>query len=115
MARRNLSRFLGPKQPILGRLHICTGCGGAFVLLTGELIEEELGRWRLGLRCGACGHRTEALVGPGDARGFQRTLEQQVEQIAAAADRLADEAMTSWVETFSVALERDLIDACDFR
>lgn len=114
MARLRLRRLLGPKLPIPGRLHVCPACGGDFVTPAGRDFEEGAGRWIIALRCGACGHRGEALVAASDVRELRRVLDRQASQIAAAAEQLAREEMTAWIASFSVALERDLIDAGDF-
>jgi hypothetical protein len=93
MSLRALRWLLGPKLPV-GALHVCRLCGGDFVNPT-RWDAEGPDLWRVGLRCGACGHERETIVGP------------------TAAD-LERENMASWVETFSAALRRDLIDAEDF-
>ena len=70
--------------------------------------------WRVGLRCGACGYERETVVGPTVAQLFDKALDKGFDAIAKTADRVERENMTSWVETFSAALQRDLIDPADF-
>ena len=52
-------------------------------------------------------------VGAGDLRAFCSVVEGQSRRIAQAADEIGRERMADWVETFTSALDRDLIDAGD--
>jgi hypothetical protein len=112
MSLRALRWLLGPKLPV-GALHVCRLCGGDFVNPT-RWDAEGPDLWRVGLRCGACGHERETIVGPTAAQLFDQALDKGFDRIAETADDLERENMASWVETFSAALRRDLIDAEDF-
>jgi hypothetical protein len=71
-------------------------------------------RWRLRLRCGACGARREVVVGERLMERFEKRLERTRAAIAnalAASDHLR---MAAQIEVFVLALELDLIDARDF-
>ena len=94
-------------------LHICAACGGDFA---NPAAWEEAGAaaWIVSLRCGACGHERDAHVDKAAARRFNRALDRGFDAIERAAERLERELMVGWIETFRVALERDLIDAADF-
>jgi hypothetical protein len=92
---------------------VCRECGGDYVNPT-RWDPEAAEVWRVGLRCGACGYERETVVGPTAAQLFDKALDKGYDAIARRADELERENMTSWVETFSAALRRDLIDAGDF-
>jgi hypothetical protein len=105
-----LRRLLGPGQPVgAAALHICARCRDDFVTPT-RWEAEVNGLWRVHLRCGACGHERDTVVGPQAARMFDRALAKRSEVL----ERVERERMTHWVDAFSIALERDLIDASDF-
>jgi hypothetical protein len=72
------------------------------------------GRRRVGLRCGACGHESETTPVPTAAALFEAAHANRIARMTDAATRLERERMAGWVESFSGALERDLIDATDF-
>lgn len=100
-------RMFGPA------LHICAACGGDYA---NPAAWEEAGpaAWVVSLRCGACGHERDAHVDEAAARRFNRALDRGFNAIERAAERLERELMCGWIETFRLALERDLIDAADF-
>ena len=94
-------------------LHICAACGGDFANPTAW---EEAGpaAWVVSLRCGACGHEYDVKVDEAAVCWFNRALDRGYDAIERAAERLRRECMAAWIETFRLALERDLIDAADF-
>jgi hypothetical protein len=111
---RAVRRILGPVKPV-GHvpLHVCQACRRDFVHPTGW--KDEAGRARrVYLRCGACGHAREAVVGPDAEKLLTRALDKRFGMIAEAADRLEQELMADWVDEFAGALRHDLIDASDF-
>ena len=79
-----------------------------------EASPEDAGYWQVELCCGVCGHRRRTSVSAGDMRAFYSVVEGQKRTMAQTADELARERMSGWVDTFTGALERDLIDADDF-
>ena len=111
---RAFRNLLGPRLPVPGDLHVCVLCRGDCVNPTAW---DEVGedRWRVVLRCGACGHEHRRELSHGDAAGLLNALDRGYVSIEAAADRLERELMAAWAETFTAALSRDLIDAGDFR
>lgn len=111
---RTLRRILGPVKPAgLVPLHICQDCRGDFVHDTAW--EDETGRARrVYLRCGACGHARDVVVGPEAEAILNRALDRRFGELAEAADRLERENMNAWVDSFTGALRHDLIDAMDF-
>ena len=111
---RRLRRILGPVKPV-GHvpLHVCQECRRDFVHPTAW--KDEAGRARrVYLRCGACGYTRDVVVGPEAEQLFKRAVDKRSGTIAAAADRLEQELMAGWVDSFAGALEHDLIDAADF-
>jgi hypothetical protein len=67
------------------------------------------------LRCGECGSWRDALAPPGAARALDRALEEGVKEISDTLMRLDRDRWTAQAEAFIAALDRDLIDARDFR
>ena len=72
------------------------------------------GTRRVGLRCAACGHERETVADLTATALFQAAHSNSLQQIGETAERLAQECLTTWVDSFSHALYRDLIDAADF-
>jgi len=58
--------------------------------------------------------RTESDVPPTSAALFEAAHASRLARIGDTADRLERERMSGWVESFALALARDLIDANDF-
>jgi hypothetical protein len=72
------------------------------------------GHWWVQARCGECGVWVETVISNVQATALDVTLDRQLAQIRAAADRLDAERMAAQVDAFVRALERDLIVAADF-
>ncbi len=70
--------------------------------------------WWMLLRCGECQSWVQATVGNEQAAALDIELDRQQAEIADAAAALAAERMATDVETFTAALELDLVDADDF-
>jgi hypothetical protein len=111
---RAIKALLGPRLPLPVGAHVCIVCRRDCV---NPVAWDEVGedRWRVAMRCGACGHEHERELSQTDAGHLLNALERGYGAIEAAATRLHQELMTEWVETFAAALHRDLIDAGDFR
>jgi hypothetical protein len=114
MARLSLRRLLDRRSPRAGALHVCAECGADFVNATFEDPADDLSR-RVHLRCGACGFERHAVADHVEAAIFDTAHANRLARIADDAERLAVERMNGWVASFTTALERDLIDAADFR
>ena len=71
-------------------------------------------RWHIDLRCGNCGHRWDVEVEDWRAARFDTELNSDQAFIRRAAERLDLERMAVEVETFAIALSRDLIEPADF-
>jgi hypothetical protein len=102
-------------------LHVCTVCAADTVYPEARVRtvheswwREARTRWRLWLRCGACGGRREIVVGDARMQRFARRLERAraiMARAVAHSERLRMEAEAS---ALAIALELDLIDAADF-
>jgi hypothetical protein len=110
---RSFRRLFGVQSGIRAQLHVCVRCEGEFVQAT-RWDDPVDGTRLVGLRCAACGHERETTADLTATALFHAAHSNSIEQLAETAERLARERMTAWVESFSGALERDLIDAADF-
>ena len=70
--------------------------------------------WHIDLRCGDCEHRWDLDIH--DSRASRYDIELDVDRavIRRALERLDLERMATEVETFAIALSRDLIEPADF-
>jgi ribosomal protein S27AE len=109
----HLGHLAGATYPIQARLVDCERCGSDFV---NPVAWHEQGEthWWMRLRCGQCGVVREVEVSNEEAERFDRELDRLQVKIAAAVARLDRERMIADCHTLTVALERDLIDPCDF-
>jgi hypothetical protein len=95
------------------RLEVCESCGADSVVpVRWEELDEG---WCLALRCGECGHWRALVVSDGEAQRYGDVLDAGVREIAATVERLDRERMDAQADAFATALERDLIDAADFK
>jgi hypothetical protein len=106
-------RLFGVQSGIRARLHVCARCEGEFVQAT-RWDDPVNGTRRVGLRCAACGHERETVADLTATALFQAAHSDSVARLTEAADELAREQMSLWIDSFAGALERDLIDAADF-
>ena len=70
--------------------------------------------WHIELRCGDCGHCWELDVHDSRAARYDMELDHDQSVIRQTLERLDRERMAAEVETFAVALSRDLIEPADF-
>jgi hypothetical protein len=94
-------------------LHQCALCHADCVVpVWWESVDED--RWRMLLRCGACGTYRE-LTAPDDvAHAYERDLGHGMREISIAVERMDRDRMADQTDAFVAALQRDLIDAGDF-
>ncbi len=71
-------------------LHVCPRCGGDYVNPT-HWTDLADSLWRVDLRCGACGHERDTVVGEEAARIFASARGEGVARIAESVDRLERE------------------------
>jgi transcription elongation factor Elf1 len=95
------------------RLEFCPACGADFVNPVEWTAVEDHSWWML-LRCAQCDHEREVVVGNADAERFDEALDRRADPIARTLHRLDVDRMKAWVETITVALQRDLIEPADF-
>jgi DNA-directed RNA polymerase subunit RPC12/RpoP len=94
-------------------LEICADCGADYVNpFAWEAVEDH--SWWMALRCAECGHEREVVVANAEAERFDEALDRRADPIARALHRIDAARMKAWVESVTVALQRDLIDAADF-
>jgi len=94
-------------------LEFCAACGADYVNpFDWAAVEDH--SWWMHLRCAQCGHEREVVVGNAEAERFDEALDRRADPIARTLHRLDVDRMKAWVESVSVALQRDLIDAADF-
>jgi len=91
----------------------CPACGGEFVYLV-RWHEADERHWWVLLRCGECGSWRDGRFTDEVLQRFDRRLNEELERIAEAADRLHREWRSTEADVFAAALERDLIDVGDF-
>jgi hypothetical protein len=95
------------------RLEVCAACGADYVNPV-EWTAVEDHSWWMHLRCAQCEHQREVIVGNAEAERFDKALDRRADPIARTLHRLDVDRMKEWVETVTVALQLDLIDAADF-
>jgi hypothetical protein len=103
------------RQPPPGSgLHQCPLChDDSVVPVFAEALD--LGRWDLRLRCGQCETFRDVVVSDDVAKRYDLDLGRGMADIADALRREDRDRMAAEVQVFIAALERDLIDAADFR
>jgi hypothetical protein len=72
-------------------------------------------RWWIGLRCGECEFVREVEATNAQVARFEHDLDAGLAVIASAVERAERPRMLADVAALIAALERDLIDASDFR
>jgi hypothetical protein len=95
-------------------LHQCRLCHDDFVVpVWCEEVDDE--RWHVLLRCAQCETYRDVTVGNDVAVAYERDLERGRVEIAASLNRSDRARMLAELPVLIAALERDLIDAADFR
>lgn len=102
-----------PPSPGSG-LHVCASCRSDFVHAA-ERRRQSDARWRMLLRCGECGGSRDVLVSEDLLRRFDADVLRGLTAIARDVTTLDRERMARQADTFATALQRDLVDAGDFR
>lgn len=96
------------------RLDLCPDCGEGFVYPV-TWTESGPADWWLLLRCGACGTWRDVVASNNAVATFDRVLDEALEKIRAAAERLERESFSAVADSFGTALRLDLLGADDFR
>ena len=95
-------------------LDVCLRCGEGFVYPV-SWTESGPADWWLLLRCGGCGAWRDVVASNNAVEAFDRRLDQEMDQIQAAAARLERESFSDEADAFGTALRLDLLSADDFR
>lgn len=96
-------------------LHVCPVCRSGLVQPTRWEQAERRGHWRLWRRCPECEWRSDEIHGEREIDAYDEALDDGAEELAAELEALERESMREIAETFTAALEADLISADDFR
>jgi hypothetical protein len=96
------------------RLDLCPKCGEGFVYPV-TWTESGPVDWWLLLRCGGCGTWRDVVASNQVVAAFDRRLDQEMDVIRTAAERIASEALSAEADAFGAALRLDLLSADDFR
>jgi hypothetical protein len=96
------------------QLHMCRECFEEFVYPVTWTESGPEGWWLL-LRCGGCGSWRDVIASNEVVEEFDRVLDEGLELINAAADRLERELLATEADVLVRALELDLLGAEDFR
>ena len=113
--RRRLRRAHGRRLAAsTGRLDLCGACGESFVCPV-TWSEQGPADWWLLLRCGSCGASREVLASNAAVAAYDSQLDESMQEINAAAERLAREALAAEADALGTALDLDLLGADDFR
>ena len=97
-----------------GRLDLCGACGEPFVCPV-TWSENGPADWWLLLRCGSCGASREVVASNTAVAEYDNQLDEGMQVINAAAERLAREALAAEADALSTALNMGLLGADDFR
>jgi hypothetical protein len=111
--RRAFGRLFRPPPEPDARLIVCADCGNHLVNPV-DWHEADESSWWVRLRCGACGRTREGLFSDADVHRLERDLAPGVRAINEEVAKLDRERMEREADTFSAALERDLIGPADF-
>ena len=95
-------------------LDLCPTCGEGFVYPV-QWTESGSAEWWLLLRCGACGEWRDVVASNYAVAAFDRLLDEEMDVIKAAAEKLERESLAAAADTFGTALRLDLLGADDFR
>jgi hypothetical protein len=113
--RRRLRRAHGRRLAASsGRLDLCGACGESFVCPV-TWSESGPADWWLLLRCGSCGTSREVLASNAAVAKYDSQLDNGMQEINSAAERLARSALAAEADTLGIALARNLLTADDFR
>ena len=109
---RNARQTKGRASEASG-LELCPACGTDFVNpVEWSAVEDH--SWWMRLRCAQCEHSREVVVSNTEAERYDEALDRRADPIARAVHRIDVERMKTWVESVTVALQRDLIGPADF-
>jgi hypothetical protein len=94
-------------------LHVCPSCAGALVHPL-DWVEESPGRWHILMRCPDCDALREGVFGQALVEGLDEELDKATAALLSDLKQLTQANMIEEIETFSRALQLDLIGPSDF-
>jgi hypothetical protein len=94
-------------------LHVCPSCAGALVHPL-DWIEESPGRWRILMRCPDCDALREGVFGQALVERLDEELDKATAALLSDLKQLTQANMIEEIETFSRAVQLDLIGPSDF-
>lgn len=100
-------------KPAAG-LHVCPQCRSSLVQPTCWEQAGDRGHWRLWRRCPECEWRSSEIHAEAEIDAFDEELDLGTRALSDVLKTLEHENMEFVVETFSAALDADLISADDF-
>jgi hypothetical protein len=95
-------------------LHVCPRCSSTLVQPTCWEQAEDRSHWRLWRRCPECEWHCDEVHGEAEIDAFDEELDLGTQALAGVLKSLEHENMQFVLETFSAALDADLISADDF-
>jgi len=96
-------------------LHVCPECRSELVQpLKWEQLPARPEWWKLWRRCPECWWETETACAPDDIDDYDEALDNGAYALRGELKDLEREAMSKLADSFTVALERDLISSDDF-
>jgi hypothetical protein len=96
-------------------LHVCVGCGSGLVQPTRWEQAGDRGHWRLWRRCPECEWNGSAIHGEREIDAYDEVLDAGTEKMNMILKQIERENMQWVADSFTAALEADLITADDFR
>lgn len=96
-------------------LHVCPQCNSQLVQPTCWEQAGDRGHWRLWRRCPECEWHSNKIYGEAEIDAFDEELDLGTRTLSDVLKALERENMQWVADTFSAALDADLISADDFR
>ena len=96
-------------------LHVCPRCDSRLVQPTCWEQAEDRGHWRLWRRCPECEWESDAVHGEAEIDAYDEELDLGTQALSGELKEIEQENMRFVAETFTAALDADLISADDFR
>jgi hypothetical protein len=96
-------------------LHVCAGCGSGLVQPTRWEQGAARGHWRLWRRCPECEWSCDAVHGEREIDAYDEELDAGTQALSGVLKLLERENMQNLADSFTAALDADLITADDFR
>lgn len=96
-------------------LHICPNCDSELVQPTQWERANERFSWRVWTRCPNCEHEAVGVYGEKEIDAFEQVLDVGANALSNTLNRVEKGNMAAMADSFTAALESDLIGPDDFR